>query len=181
MRGDTAGMVEDAAGSTRFGASWATPARAAAVLRASASAAGVPLGAAGGDDAVAAVLAAHTTLAAIGGISPRHIQHAGTDTIRAYAAALTRAAGRAAMACQDVTDEHVQLLLAAAPSVASLPDAVLLELEGAARWARTHASCPQQVLRAAAADVAAGARSPKLAAAAQLLSVLADSDELATL
>lgn len=140
---------------TAFGSRLASPNQAAAVLRARAASAGLPLRPAETEDLCAAVLAAHCWA-----VSTRRsslTQTMDAATAGALAPALARAAGHSACPT-DVGDHPGQ--------VRELPPSTLSAMEPVVRWALAHGG-PEALLRAAA-DLS-GVAVPAVAACADHL------------
>lgn len=139
---------------TSFGAPFADPARAAALLRAHASRHGVSLAPVSPEDAAAAAAGAHVLLVAVSAPSLDVVR--GGPAAAAAAACLARAAGQASTPCGEV-------------SATERPRGRVLEAVGqAAAWVRS-LGLDRAVLTVAGADLAAGGADPRIASAAAAL------------
>jgi hypothetical protein len=151
---------------TAFGSSRHSPIAAAALLRATAAAAGARLHDASTVDLVAATIAAECWMSALNAKNLTQPVRHGTAAVAALAALLARAAGIA-----EVQD---------CPALAGAEQDVKMihQVENLAKWATTVVGVDaSEVLRRAAADLSAGSNDSRLEAMAGLLVIVADNQD----
>lgn len=154
--------MADHVATTRFGADPANLGQAAAVLRARASAKGVPLRPADPADLAAAVIGADAWIALGRGASLAVPAAGGADAVEVLAAILCRAAGHGPLG-------------EAEPARGSSDEALLTEAAAYLRWAVGHLGpeLGREALRRAALDLCAAGPTSRFAAAAEVLAITA--------